>query len=368
MKQDLSIGLAMIARNAEESLQKVIEPFLMSGGVDDICIVLGGISSDKTEEVARNITGNVHMCGATFENGGLRDFSVARNLSLDNLNTDWVIVVDTDDSWYGIDLLRQVVTLADKGGANHIYVPYHLNGAQFIQARIFKKGSGRFVGPIHEVWTPNSIEFGMAAKNKEIVVSQRGDITNDRLLRNILIAEENLSNKSVDRLRLLSHLVQDYSLLHEYDTAFRYSQTYMVEYEHLGDKVARTDEKVSTLIRRAMIAMQMGKYEVATEAAIQAIGLRDYGVCWSVLAECFNLQGGNMYRLAIHCADEALKRGVSDVPFPVSSQNVTSAPYHIKAIAYRHLGDKEAALSSARLALLLNPDSTPIKELVRELQ
>ena len=107
----ISIGVAMIARNSAQIVHQALQPF--AGVVDQIAIVLGGVSTDATRAVAEEYTSNVaQYAGPMDEDGRLLDFGAARQQSFDALSTDWAVVVDTDDCWTGVERLRELIVSA----------------------------------------------------------------------------------------------------------------------------------------------------------------------------------------------------------------------------------------------------------------
>ena len=97
-----SIGVAIIAKNAEKSIKNCIESFIES--VDQVVVVLGGESTDKTEGIVRSMKGvEVYP----FE--WCDDFSAARNFSFSKLKTDFLLWVDGDDVIYQAEKLREII-------------------------------------------------------------------------------------------------------------------------------------------------------------------------------------------------------------------------------------------------------------------
>ncbi len=83
-----TLALSMIVRNAERDLPLCIES--VRGAVDEIVIADTG-STDNTIEIARNL--GARVISIPWEN----DFARARNLSLAEVTTDWVLSMDADE-------------------------------------------------------------------------------------------------------------------------------------------------------------------------------------------------------------------------------------------------------------------------------
>jgi 2-polyprenyl-3-methyl-5-hydroxy-6-metoxy-1,4-benzoquinol methylase/glycosyltransferase involved in cell wall biosynthesis len=111
-----TIGLAIIARNAEKTLAACLDS--IKDHVDQIVIVLGGPSDDATEEIARRYTDEVYP----FE--WCDDFSAARNFSFAKLRTDWAMWLDADDVFVGGERLRAVVNECAERGYGCVQLRY----------------------------------------------------------------------------------------------------------------------------------------------------------------------------------------------------------------------------------------------------
>lgn len=116
-----TIGVALIASNAETTIRDCLESF--KDHVDQIVVIINN-SKDKTEEICRSINGvEVH----NFE--WVDDFAIARNFSFSKLKTDWLLWVDSDDTLIHPEGLRELSTIHPEVGA--IWFPYHYAHDEF---------------------------------------------------------------------------------------------------------------------------------------------------------------------------------------------------------------------------------------------
>lgn len=87
-----SLSLCVIAKDAEKDLANCLNS--VKGLVDQIILIDTG-SSDNTKSIAR-------LFGAKIYDYVWNDnFADARNFSLEKVNTDWVLILDTDETFVG---------------------------------------------------------------------------------------------------------------------------------------------------------------------------------------------------------------------------------------------------------------------------
>ena len=111
-----TVSLALIARNAADTLGPAIDS--IKDHVDEIVIVLGGKSTDDTENVARRYTDKV------FPFKWCDDFSAARQFSFAQCTPDWIFWIDSDDLVVGAEHFREVVAEAEEKGLGAVILRY----------------------------------------------------------------------------------------------------------------------------------------------------------------------------------------------------------------------------------------------------
>ncbi len=145
-----TISLCMIALNEEEWIGRALEnttPF-----VDEIIVVDGG-STDQTVSIAK-------QAGATVIHSPWDDhFAHQRNVSLNHATSDWILVMDPDET-HEPGLLKQLRDLAQAAGSTYDMVGFPrknlLDGVQTkaypdFQWRFFPRTERiRFYGRLHE--------------------------------------------------------------------------------------------------------------------------------------------------------------------------------------------------------------------------
>lgn len=104
-----TVGVGVICRNNQETIKDCIDSFI--DHVDQLSIVFGGKSTDKTEEIVKGMARkNPKIQWHNFE--WVDDFAAARNYSFSFLNTDWYLWVDADDTVVGAENLRKLAEAA----------------------------------------------------------------------------------------------------------------------------------------------------------------------------------------------------------------------------------------------------------------
>ena len=122
-----SLGLAVIPFNEEKHIEKVLNsvPFATQK------IVVDSFSADKTVELATN-------CGAKVIQQKWLGYSKQKQLCLEQLSTDWVLVLDGDE-WLSDELQKEIQNLLE---CDIIQDGYYLKRHQVFLNRELKHGRG----------------------------------------------------------------------------------------------------------------------------------------------------------------------------------------------------------------------------------
>lgn len=341
----MTVGIAILARNAAHDLPQAIGPFI--GWVDQIAILLGGKSTDDTPALAAEYTARIaDYAGPIDDYGGLLDFGAARQQSFDLLETDYALLVDCDDRWQSVENLGSVVSDAQAGGYEGVLFPYDLGASRFLQTRLFKRTAGRWVSPVHELFKYDNPATKTLTVNA-LTIKQDKPVA-DRLAgikRNIRIAEAHLS-MGID-FRLLRHIAHEYLTVGEYSKALGATERFLNN-QHRAEVNDLTPDKLFQVhYTRGFAYLCLEEFHQAAASAMMALSYARYGQAWTLLAEAANMLG--VYDLALCAADNALAFGqpIDAIPAPLS--NVTSVPYHLKAKALAALGRKHEAIVALTL-------------------
>jgi GT2 family glycosyltransferase len=352
----VTVGIAMLARNCETEIPKALEPFI--GKVDKIAVLLGGISSDSTLEVARQWADVVgEYDGPLNEQGGLLNFGLARQQSFDLLDTDWVLLVEPDDRWAGIENLREVINEAEGEGRQSVLFPHSLDHSRFLQARLFRRNSGKWVYPIHE-----SFQYHDPANTHTLITNsmslrqeKSAEHRNASLERNIRMAERYLQGH--DDFRALLHLSKEYCVAGRFEDGLKAANQAAA---NLPADVT-PDNQFQIHFVRAMALLHLHQYEPALGAATSALRYINDGAGWTLLAQIALFL--EVYELVIYAADNALRLGHQIDTMLQPEGNITVAPCHLKAKALVAIGREQEAIAALDLGIRLGggPDMVKFK-------
>ncbi len=122
-----SLGLAVITFNEEKHIEQVLNsvPFASQK------VVVDSFSTDKTIELASK-------CGAKVVKQEWLGYSKQKQLCLEQLSTDWILVLDGDE-WLSSDLQQEIENLLE---STPIHDGYYLKRHQVFLKRELKHGRG----------------------------------------------------------------------------------------------------------------------------------------------------------------------------------------------------------------------------------
>ena len=273
----MGIAACMIVRDEERILARCLESFRPA--FDELNIVDTG-SRDRTAEVAARFGARLKSFTAcNGEDGRIRDFSLARNVSLDMATQEWLLWMDADDVLQpgGADRFRQA---AQRGGFDGLNATIRWDAHTWLQVRLFRnQPRNRFVGRIHEYPSVH----GAIADDRDILIQHLPDKTgkepsNDRNLRLCeLEAREDPTN-----LHNLFYFANALRLAGRHDEAIlRYTQ-----YLSLGG--AFHQERWSAAFFLAVSHFCMRRWEEAIEAGYRALRIDPrYAEAHCLIADCF---------------------------------------------------------------------------------
>jgi len=159
----------MIVRDEGRILERCLASF--AGAYDELCIVDTGSQDATPGIIARSGARTRSFTGCNGEDGKIRDFSLARNASIDLAGGDWILWMDADDVLRagGADRIRRHAVSGKHAG---VQVTIQWGRDSWLQTRMFRNDpANRFVGRVHEY---PKIE-GKLVTDREIVIEHRPD-------------------------------------------------------------------------------------------------------------------------------------------------------------------------------------------------
>jgi len=148
------LSLALIVKNEEKNLARCLDS--VEGLWDELVIIDTG-STDKTVEIAKRYTQNIHH----FK--WVKDFAKARNFAFSKCNYPWIIWLDADDQLKPEDVKKireEFLKIQDLDQFDYILINYHywveppvITGtpkATQLRERIIRRNKAKWVGRCHE--------------------------------------------------------------------------------------------------------------------------------------------------------------------------------------------------------------------------
>lgn len=356
----MTLGLAMIVKNGAKTMGKAIRAF--EGQVAEISIVLGGKSNDDTPAFAEVYADKLsEYVGTPF------DFGAARQQSFDQLDTDWIVVVDADDVWQGTHLAKELIEEAEEKDAVAIYCLYRLGGNEFYQPRLFKNGVGQWQGAVHELY--KLPDGARVVKTSELVITQNKDDNREgRALQNIEIGESWIERRPTD-MRAIAHLIKDHLGQRNIDRAKTLADRYM-DLRGKQPEGHYDTEYLGVLQAQAEIHLLADDYEEAAFSALKMLQVRGSAAAWAVLAEATSKMAHGsqaLLNLAVFASDQAIFSGKPRNGQLHRNELSGSIPCLIKAMALHELGQDREALHTVDLGRLIDPSNDQLVTIQKQL-
>lgn len=213
----VTIGVAMIARDSAETIVRALRS--VRGIATQIVVVDTG-SHDHTPTVASRNGAEVYF------HPWRDDFSDARNLALDYLRTEWVLVLDSDEELDGSSFRTHCPNLAEPSlGGVELTIVSALEGgitsAEHRYTRLFRRHPGiRFEGAIHEQIAASILRVGFQIVPSQVRIMHYGyqSLRSEKIERNIALLHAALERQP-DSAWLRYHLGLAYFSAGKLDSA-----------------------------------------------------------------------------------------------------------------------------------------------------
>ncbi len=255
----LDLTLALIVKNEEAHLPNCLESF--AGLWKELLIVDTG-STDKTKEIARRHNARI------LDFQWIDDFSAARNFTLDQVKTEWVMMIDADDIIEAQDKQSLLTAMSDLIPHHDITIlPYIYHGTKQnpltinYHPKIWRTNlNHRYIRPIHE-----RLDY----KPSDNTLNLDIPIVHSKQISQTISSERNLK-------LLLRHHEQHpadpetlYYICNEYFTLGNFNKA--IAYTHKAIQTdIKTNDKITLLNQAGIANMKIGNLAGAVEMFEQA--------------------------------------------------------------------------------------------------
>lgn len=368
----MSIGLAIIALNEEESLPTLLVS--IEGSFDRVVLLDTG-STDKTKDVftawARAQSGMTYSVG-DFE--WVSDFSLAR-IAADELLlgtgetplVDWKCWADCDDTIRGAEQLRKIVNnapaevLALVFGYDYAQHPETgITVCHLRRERLVRAGHGKWIGRVHEAQTidgPISVvpdEVVQWVHHKQALDENAAIASNERNLKILL----DWAIEAPNDPRVLGYCGKELAAHDEHDRALEFYERYMQQPIGWSDERAQTYRHYA----RSLFALNRPVDDIE-RLALEAMREHPrWPDTWLTLAECSllreKLDNGVFY------AQRALELGCPfDSMLIVNPLDYTAYPHRLIAGALGQGENFDEAIKHAELSLQINTGDAQLRQM-----
>lgn len=247
----MKISLCIIVGNVESIIGRFLDHFQPLA--DEIIAVraIGNQKADRTLEICekRGVRISEYFNKPDCDWPHCDDFGRARNLACDMAKNEWVMWADTDDviSAESIEQLKLLLKDIQDKEVDCVLMPYVVpeDGVINIRERIWRKGAGLWVNPIHECFKLKEDHKAVVLEHAQIVHASEPrhtsrDERNLRIIESIPEDERSISQKF--------HRMQSLIALDRRDDAT------MAAIDFVRDDEAGTNEKYEAFFQLAQLS------------------------------------------------------------------------------------------------------------------
>jgi glycosyltransferase involved in cell wall biosynthesis len=158
----MPISLLVITKNESQNIQKYWNWVGECPTIKEVIVVDDSSSDDTLAQIKKHQNTNTKVQSYTHPLN--QDFSQQRNFGISKTSQDWILWLDADET--PTPKLLKFLQEFNPTDHNHTYSfirqnvfinqPLkHTEGGRLKQVRLFPKGSGKFVGSVHEIYQTN---------------------------------------------------------------------------------------------------------------------------------------------------------------------------------------------------------------------
>lgn len=369
------LSLCMIVCNVEDQLEHCLASVM--DHVDELVVVDTG-SVDRTKEVASRFGAKLFdYTPETNPEGFLVDdettgapppysnkkflanFGAARNLSFSKATKDYCLWLDSDDEFRGADQLRPTLVEMVDNDLTCGWLKYDYSfdrgqpNCQLWRERIIRRGVGRWLNPVHEVYELPHVHRGKFFHNISVKhcrdnysgrsVAHR----NYKILRKLY--EETKNNLDARTLFYLGN-----------ESRFLRPEEAIVYYEEYLQKSGWPEERGVARILQGQIFESRGELEKAFKSYSSAtVDHSPNPDPWFALARLAYKK--NEWAKCCEYSEKGFQLGCPDSPIMYNPLDRSYSPHLYYNVALNNCGRVREAIQSADAGLKVRPDDTNLQ-------
>ena len=366
------ISLCIISRkedseslgNALRSVQGFVdEIIIVDTGKEPIKVIANGRQKTESHEVFSDF-GKVKLVPFKWTN----DFAAARNFSFEQATGDVILWIDSDDIVKNPENLPALAKQITDGKCDWIYLEYVYQKddsgnvlATHWKPRLMRKGTGHWVGNVHEDFTNDSVVKQMQDKEFGVrVVIEHESNEKHRVAsahRNLEIQLEEISRDG-DKVdpRTLYYTGLSYQALGNFEEAIKY---FLKHIKVSGSK----EDKYWSAYRVGLCLHILGRYDEAVTVLLDTLkSAPGWKSSYFAIAAIYSSE--EKWAQCIEWTLTGLEKETPDTLQVTSEIDYTILPLGRLAEAYLHTGNYGLALETAQEVYQINPKFPQAKELV----
>ncbi|MCR1975492.1 glycosyltransferase, partial [Clostridium sporogenes] len=285
----MKLSIAMIVKNEEKYIENTLKPLKkLQKYIDSEIVIVDTGSTDNTVEIAKQYTDNIYF--HEWNN----NFGDMRNISINYCTGDWILVVDADEVLYDVEELAKLIRNKKINKYNGAFVKIVnfnkdvknsiSNGGISPLLRIFKKGTVKYEGSVHE-----QPRFTNPVIDTNIRFIHYGyDNNNYKLMeykfkRNLNLLMEELK-KDEDNIYIIFQIAVSYSMHKDLKEALKYIE---IAYEKAKGKI---QNYIYVIDKYCFILHSLGEYRLLLEKVKEALSKEEFIDFYFYKGEaCYNL-------------------------------------------------------------------------------
>ncbi|OSB16888.1 glycosyl transferase [Clostridium sporogenes] len=285
----MKLSIAMIVKNEEKYIENTLKPLKkLQKYIDSEIVIVDTGSTDNTLEIAKQYTDKVYF--HEWNN----NFGDMRNTSINYCTGDWILIVDADEVLYDIEELARLIRNKKINKYNGLFVKIVnfnkdvknsiSNGAISPLLRIFKKGTVKYEGIVHE-----QPRFTNPIMDTNIRFIHYGyDNNNYKLMeykfkRNLSLLMKELK-KDEDNIYIIFQIAVSYSMHKDLKEALKYIE---IAYEKAKSKI---QNYIYVIDKYCFILHSLREHRLLLEKVEEALSKEEFIDFYFYKGEsCYNL-------------------------------------------------------------------------------